>query len=188
MPRRLSPGFIAGWMILLDYLLIPAFVYVLIAVALETLLPGVDRGVWIIVLVAATTGGELVRHHGDFARQFRRGRAADGRAARVHRARVARAVRRQGQRRADAAAGVRRGRRSTPARSSARPRSASCRSSASMRSRRLPRRSRAAIGASWAARSSRCWCCRRCSSWRLTWVLGNLLPGHRHQGSGGGGV
>jgi amino acid transporter len=50
------PGFIAGWMILLDYLLIPAFVYVLIAVALETLLPGVDRGVWIILLVAATTG------------------------------------------------------------------------------------------------------------------------------------
>ncbi len=50
------PGFIAGWMILLDYLLIPAFVYVLIAVALETLLPGVDRGVWIALLVAATTG------------------------------------------------------------------------------------------------------------------------------------
>ncbi len=48
-------GFIAGWMILLDYLLIPAFVYVLIAVALETLLPGVDRGVWIVLLVAATT-------------------------------------------------------------------------------------------------------------------------------------
>ncbi len=50
------PGFIAGWMILLDYLLIPAFVYVLMAVALETLLPGVDRGVWIVLLVAATTG------------------------------------------------------------------------------------------------------------------------------------
>jgi amino acid transporter len=49
------PGFIAGWMILLDYLLIPAFVYVLIAVALETLLPGVDRAVWILLLVAATT-------------------------------------------------------------------------------------------------------------------------------------
>src|SRR6202142_2842640 len=32
------PGFIAGWLILLDYLLIPAFVYVLMAVALETLL------------------------------------------------------------------------------------------------------------------------------------------------------
>ncbi len=48
-------GFIAGWMILLDYLLIPAFVYVLMAVALETLAPGVDRGVWIVLLVAATT-------------------------------------------------------------------------------------------------------------------------------------
>jgi amino acid transporter len=50
------PGFIAGWMILLDYLLIPAFVYVLIAVALETLLPGIDRGVWIVLLVVVTTG------------------------------------------------------------------------------------------------------------------------------------
>jgi amino acid transporter len=49
------PGFLAGWMILLDYLLIPAFVYVLIAVALQSLLPGVDRGVWIVVMVAMTT-------------------------------------------------------------------------------------------------------------------------------------
>jgi amino acid transporter len=49
------PGFIAGWMILLDYLLIPAFVYVLVAVALQTLIPGVDRGVWIILLAIVTT-------------------------------------------------------------------------------------------------------------------------------------
>jgi amino acid transporter len=49
------PGFLAGWMILLDYLLIPSFVYVLIAVALETLLPGWDRAVWIVALVALTT-------------------------------------------------------------------------------------------------------------------------------------
>jgi amino acid transporter len=49
------PGFVAGWMILLDYLLIPAFVYVLIAVALETLMPGIDRGVWIMSMVVATT-------------------------------------------------------------------------------------------------------------------------------------
>ena len=49
-------GFLAGWMILLDYLLIPAFVYVLMAVALETLLPGIDRAVWIVLLAAATTG------------------------------------------------------------------------------------------------------------------------------------
>ncbi len=49
------PGFIAGWMILLDYLLIPAFVYVLIAVALGTLIAGVDRGFWIVLMVAMTT-------------------------------------------------------------------------------------------------------------------------------------
>jgi amino acid transporter len=48
------PGFLAGWLILLDYLLIPAFVYVLIAVALGTLLPGVDRSVWIVLMVATT--------------------------------------------------------------------------------------------------------------------------------------
>jgi amino acid transporter len=49
------PGFIAGWMILLDYLLIPAFLFVLIAVALESLLPGIDRSVWIALMVATTT-------------------------------------------------------------------------------------------------------------------------------------
>jgi amino acid transporter len=49
------PGFIAGWMILLDYLLIPAFVYVLVAVALQTLMPGVGRAVWIILLAIVTT-------------------------------------------------------------------------------------------------------------------------------------
>src|ERR1700678_2433273 len=37
-------GFIAGWMILLDYLLLPAYVYIVMAVALGTLIPLVDRG------------------------------------------------------------------------------------------------------------------------------------------------
>src|SRR5258708_5907634 len=50
------PGFIAGWMLLFDYFLIPSFVYVLIAVALESLLPGMDRGIWIVLMVAVTTG------------------------------------------------------------------------------------------------------------------------------------
>ena len=50
------PGFIAGWLILLDYLLIPAFVYVLIAVALGTLIPGVERSVWIVAMVTVTLG------------------------------------------------------------------------------------------------------------------------------------
>ena len=50
------PGFIAGWLILLDYLLIPAFVYVLIAVALGTLIPGVERWIWIVAMVTVTLG------------------------------------------------------------------------------------------------------------------------------------
>jgi amino acid transporter len=50
------PGFIAGWMILLDYLLIPAFVYVLIAVAMGELVPGVGRSTWIVLLSAFTLG------------------------------------------------------------------------------------------------------------------------------------
>jgi amino acid transporter len=49
-------GFIAGWMILLDYLLIPAYIYVLMAVALDTLIPQVDRAVWILALGGATLG------------------------------------------------------------------------------------------------------------------------------------
>lgn len=47
-------GFMAGWIILLDYLLIPAVVYVLIAVALSQLLPAVDRSIWILLLVSST--------------------------------------------------------------------------------------------------------------------------------------
>lgn len=54
--RTMGPfaGFIAGWMILLDYLLVPAFTYALCAVSLETLLPHGDRATWIAVTVAAT--------------------------------------------------------------------------------------------------------------------------------------
>jgi amino acid transporter len=49
-------GFIAGWMILLDYLLMPAYVYVFMSVALGTLIPQVDRGIWILVLSGTTLG------------------------------------------------------------------------------------------------------------------------------------
>ena len=47
-------GFVAGWMILLDYLLIPALLYVLASVAMGTLLPQVDRSVWIMLTSGAT--------------------------------------------------------------------------------------------------------------------------------------
>jgi amino acid transporter len=49
-------GFVAGWMILLDYLLIPAYVYVVMAVALGSLIPAVDRASWIVLVGAATLG------------------------------------------------------------------------------------------------------------------------------------
>jgi amino acid transporter len=49
-------GFIAGWMVLLDYLLIPSYIYVLMAVAISALLPQVDRAFWIILLGAVTLG------------------------------------------------------------------------------------------------------------------------------------
>jgi amino acid transporter len=49
-------GFIAGWMILLDYLLIPAYVYVVMAVALGALMPQIDRAVWVLLVAGATLG------------------------------------------------------------------------------------------------------------------------------------
>jgi len=49
-------GFVAGWMVLLDYLLIPAYIYVLMAVAMADLLPQVDRAVWIVLLCSVTLG------------------------------------------------------------------------------------------------------------------------------------
>jgi amino acid transporter len=49
-------GFMAGWMILLDYLLMPAYVYIYMAVALGTLIPPVDRGIWIVLLSGTTLG------------------------------------------------------------------------------------------------------------------------------------
>lgn len=47
-------GFVAGWAILLDYLLIPALLYVLASVAMGTLAPHVDRAVWIAITLIAT--------------------------------------------------------------------------------------------------------------------------------------
>lgn len=45
------PGFIAGWLILLDYLLIPALVFLVMAVGLQTLMPGLDRATCLAGLV-----------------------------------------------------------------------------------------------------------------------------------------
>ena len=47
-------GFIAGWLILLDYLLTPALVFALMSVGMSSLMPGVDRAVWILLVVGVT--------------------------------------------------------------------------------------------------------------------------------------
>jgi amino acid transporter len=50
-----SVGFLAGWAILLDYLLMPALVCVVCAVAIQAVVPGVPRVVWIIFVLGFGT-------------------------------------------------------------------------------------------------------------------------------------
>ncbi|MFC8533880.1 APC family permease [Streptomyces sp. NPDC057249] len=50
-----GPGFIAGWMAMLDYLLIPAVAYLFSGIAMNSLVPGVSRWVWTALAVAVTT-------------------------------------------------------------------------------------------------------------------------------------
>ncbi|WP_231591086.1 APC family permease [Saccharothrix sp. ST-888] len=50
-----GPGFIAGWMAMLDYLLIPAVAYLFPGIALNSLVPGVSRWVWTVLAVLVTT-------------------------------------------------------------------------------------------------------------------------------------
>ncbi|WP_328583395.1 APC family permease [Streptomyces sp. NBC_00370] len=50
-----APGFIAGWMAMLDYLLIPAVAYLFAGIAMEALVPSVDRWVWTAIAVVITT-------------------------------------------------------------------------------------------------------------------------------------
>lgn len=45
-------GFLAGWLILLDYLLIPALVFILMSIGMQTLMPSISRAAWILLLVA----------------------------------------------------------------------------------------------------------------------------------------
>ena len=56
-----SSGFLAGWAILLDYLLLPALLSVFAAAAMGTVLPGVPAWVWIVVFVVAGRRGQPAR-------------------------------------------------------------------------------------------------------------------------------
>ncbi|MEW2491699.1 APC family permease [Streptomyces sp. NPDC048411] len=50
-----GPGFIAGWMAMLDYLLIPAVAYLFSGIAMNALVPSVSRWVWTALAVVVTT-------------------------------------------------------------------------------------------------------------------------------------
>ena len=50
-----SAGFLAGWAILLDYLLVPTLCYVVGAVAMRTIMPSVPQSLWIIGFIAFNT-------------------------------------------------------------------------------------------------------------------------------------
>ncbi|MER7754598.1 APC family permease [Kitasatospora sp. NPDC097643] len=52
-------GFVAGWMAMLDYLLIPAVAYLFSGIALHSLVPGVSRWVWTVLAVLVTTALNL---------------------------------------------------------------------------------------------------------------------------------
>ncbi|GAA3195265.1 MULTISPECIES: APC family permease [Streptomyces] len=48
-------GFVAGWMAMLDYLLIPAVAYLFSGIAMHALVPGVHQWVWTALAVVVTT-------------------------------------------------------------------------------------------------------------------------------------
>jgi amino acid transporter len=55
-----TAGFFAGWLILLDYVLVPALLYIFSAAALRPLLPGVPDFVWLLGFVSFNAAVNLV--------------------------------------------------------------------------------------------------------------------------------
>ncbi|MEV6191506.1 APC family permease [Streptomyces sp. NPDC051920] len=55
-----SAGFVAGWMVMLDYLLIPAVAYLFSGIAMNALVPEVSRWVWTALAVVVTTSLNLL--------------------------------------------------------------------------------------------------------------------------------
>ena len=53
-------GFFAGWLILLDYILVPALLYLFSAVALRPLFPGVPDWIWLIGFIAFNAAVNLI--------------------------------------------------------------------------------------------------------------------------------
>jgi amino acid transporter len=55
-----AAGFFAGWLILLDYILVPGLLYVISAVALRPLLPAVPGWVWLVAFVGFNAAVNLI--------------------------------------------------------------------------------------------------------------------------------
>jgi amino acid transporter len=55
-----AAGFFAGWSILLDYILVPALIYIFSAVSLRPLFPSVPVAAWLIVFVVFTAAVNLL--------------------------------------------------------------------------------------------------------------------------------
>ncbi len=55
--RGLRPwaGFLAGWVILLDYVLVPGLLYLIASVAMNTIVPGIPVWVWLVLFVVLNT-------------------------------------------------------------------------------------------------------------------------------------
>ncbi|TAN02123.1 MAG: APC family permease [Rhodanobacteraceae bacterium] len=70
--RGMNPyvGFVAGWMILADYLLVPAVIYIFVSNWLGGLAPGIPHWVWIVVLLSVNTAinvlGVRLQSHAHF--------------------------------------------------------------------------------------------------------------------------
>ena len=50
-----SAGFLAGWALLLDYMLLPTLIYVLCAAAVHAVAPALPKGVWVAAFLAFNT-------------------------------------------------------------------------------------------------------------------------------------
>lgn len=53
-------GFLAGWLILLDYILVPALLYIVSAIALQPLLPAVPSWIWLVVFVVLNAAVNMI--------------------------------------------------------------------------------------------------------------------------------
>lgn len=53
-------GFFSGWLILLDYILVPALLYIVSAIALRPLVPGVPEWLWLVVFIGFNAAVNVV--------------------------------------------------------------------------------------------------------------------------------